>query len=377
MLVGLLATFTIALRDGAFPVDRADSTADWMAASAFAHGLDPYGDLRSLSETLSTPYWERYQGIDRVERIPRTPGALIVLYPLAWITPEQARALMLFAGVVATAATFMILWKAEALAPIVVYLGAALAMVSGPARWSQLFVTQSAIVMLCVAVVLVTTKKGDFARTGFALAIAGSLKVFPLVLIVLLLTRKRYRAVVSTVGSLAVLNLTPLLLPHVSLSAMVDAFTVTTQAWIDITPGLPGLIARSTPLGFPILLLIAVLLVVPAVIVVFVKRTSYAAGGAVLLAAALLALPLSWPHYLLSLVPAYVLFTGEDTGTTPLRIVFGVGALFLLPMIPILSHTVGLMAIFAGVIGTAIVTGQSQSTRELHAMIDNTEMAIR
>jgi len=373
LVVAAMGAFSLLVHDGAFPAERADSTADWLAASALAAGLDPHADLRQLAQTLDVEYWEGYVGRDRAVRIPRTPGALVVLYPLSWMTPEQARQLMLLGGLMATAATFLLLWRAEALAWVVVLLGTALAMVSGPARWSQLFVTQSAIVMLCVAAVLVTARRGDFARTGFALAIAGSLKVFPLVLLVLLVARRRYRALAFTFGSLAVLNMTPLLLPHVSMAAMLDAFTLTTQSWIDITPGLPGLLAQRMTLGLPVILLIGAVLLTPAVVLVLRQSLTYAVGAGVLLAAALLALPLSWPHYLLSLVPAFVLMTREAPAKS-LAVVLGVGVLLLTPMTPIIVHTLGLLVILVGTTISAIIAGQSQSREGGPATIDHAEM---
>lgn len=361
VLVTALGWLTLGGQDGAFPVERADSTADWLAASAFAAGLDPHADLRELANSFDVRYWEEYDqtSSDRVVRHPRTPGTLVLLYPLSWITAEQARVLMLVAALFATAATFMILWRARVLTPVALLVGTALAMVSGPARWSQLFVTQSAIVMLCVAVVLIGTMRGDVGRTGSALAIAGTLKLFPLVLVVLLVARRRYRTLALAIGLFAALNLIPILLPHVSMASMVDAFALTADSWTDITPGLPGLIARWTTVDLPMLLLVAGIVLLPVLYLVFRDKLTYGAASLTLLAAALVVMPLSWPHYLLSLIPPFVLTSRE----VRLRSVFGVvlafGAILLVPMTPVAIHTLGLSVIVIGVTVSGIFVGQS------------------
>ncbi len=360
---------------GVGPVDRVDSTADWLVVSALAGGLDPYTDLRDLAQTFEIPFWEGIGATDRVVKHPRTPGALLVLYPLSWLSAEQARVVILVVGWVATVATFALLWKAAAVPPMVIFLGAAFALVSGPARWSSLFVTHSPIVMFCVAAVLIGNLKRDSVRGGVAVAIAASLKAFPGVLVVLLAVRRRYRALAASVGLMAVMNLAPLLLPNVSFSALVEAFRSTTHAWIDITPGLPGLISRGTAVSFPMVLVIATVLVGMATTLVVTEKVGHAVGALALLSAALLAMPLSWPHYLLALIPPLVLVTREVPHKSVLG-VLGVGVLLLVPMTPIWTHTVGLAVILIGVTATALLGSQSQSRPDRGGKIDDPEMVI-
>lgn len=374
LMSALLASYVV-LDRGLGPVDRADSTADWLVVSALAESLDPYTDLRDLAQTFDAPYWEDVGETDRVVKAPRTPGALIVLYPLSWLSAEQSRVVILVVGWVATVATFAVLWKATALPPMTVLLGAAFALVSGPARWSSLFVTQSPIVMLCVAVALVGSLKRDSLRGGVAVAIAASLKAFPAVLVVLLAVRRRYRALAASVGLMALMNLAPLLLPNMSFSALVDAFRATTHAWIDITPGLPGLISRGTAVSFPMVLVIAAVLVGMATTLVVTKKVGHAVGALALLSAALLAMPLSWPHYLLALIPPLVLVTCEVPHKSVLG-VLGVGVLLLAPMTPIWTHTLGLAVILIGITATALLGLQTQSRPDRHGKIGDPEMVI-
>ena len=350
LLVVAFGYFSIFVTNGAGSAAIADSTADWLVASAFVEGVDPYAHLHELSEHFGVAYLDS-DADERVSNAPRTPGALVLLAPLALLGgPEQARAAMLVIGVGAVAATFLLIGRAVPISTIALVIGLAAALVSGPARWSFLFVTQSPIVMCLVAVVVLTAMQGDRYTIGLALAVAGTLKVFPLVLVVSLIVMRRWRAVTATAVGLGVLNLIPLLMPNVSLAPMVSAMTDTAEAWIDLTIGIPGLVAQwSTSSNLLTVSLVAVATIGFASVPVVRRNVTMQLGALGLLSASLLVLPISWPHYVLTLIPVWMLIDQDASLRRPVVVLLILGGVMLVPLTPIALHTAGLVLIVIAV----------------------------
>lgn len=82
-------------------------------------------------------------------------------------------------------------------------------------------------------------------------------------------------------------------------------------------------------------------------------------GALGLMAGSLLALPVSWPHYLLAIVPVFVLGARElsPRSVTSTTVLFG--ALLLVPLTPVVLHTVGLLFIWTSIAIRAFVSRQS------------------
>lgn len=362
LLVVGFGYFSIFATNGAGSAAIADSTADWLVASAFVEGLDPYAHLHELSAHYEVAYLDS-DADERVSNAPRTPGALVLLAPLVLLGgPEQARAAMLAIGVGAVAATFLLIGKAVPVSTVALVIGVAAAMVSGPARWSFLFVTQSPIVMFLVAVVVLTAMQGDRYTTGLALAVAGTLKVFPLLLVICLIVMRRWRAVTATAVGLGVLNSIPLLMPNVSLVPMVSAMTDTAGAWIDLTIGIPGLLSQwSTSPNFLTVTLIAVVAIGIASVPVVRREVTVQLGALGLLSASLLVLPISWPHYILTLIPVWMLFDQNLSLRRPVVVLLTLGAVMLVPLTPIALHTAGLILMLVAVATQGVFGRQSLS----------------
>jgi alpha-1,2-mannosyltransferase len=204
--------------------------------------------------------------------------------------------------------------------------------------------------MFLVAVVVLTAMQGDRYTTGLALAIAGTLKVFPLVLVICLLVMRRWRAVTATAVGLGVLNLIPLLMPNVSLAPMVSAMTDTAEAWIDLTIGIPGLVAQwSTSSNLLTVSLVAVATIGFASVPVVRRNVTMQLGALGLLSASLLVLPISWPHYVLTLIPVWMLIDQDASLRRPVVVLLILGGVMLVPLTPIALHTAGLVLIVIAV----------------------------
>ena len=162
------------------PSSTADATADWLVVSALADGIDPHSNLRDLAGHYQVEFWASDEAVDRVLKHPRTPGALILLYPLSWLSADRAYAVMLLVGLASIAVGMIALSRSFSFSWIAIGLGIAYATLSGPARWSHLFGSQGPVLFLCLALFLVFTREEDNPWAGVWLGIAGTLKLFPL-----------------------------------------------------------------------------------------------------------------------------------------------------------------------------------------------------
>lgn len=359
-LVGVVLVLTAALGWlGAFAIPRsadptttADAIADWLVASAFADGIDPHSNLRELADHYQVEFWDTDQGVDRVLKSPRTPGALILLYPLSWVPADQAVTAMLLVGLLSIAIAMIALAKTFELPWITICLGIAYATVSGPARWSHLFGTQEPFLLLCVAVFLVLVARADNPWSGIWIGVAGSLKVFPLVLLAVLIGRRRTKGLVAALATLGVLNLTPLLLPHVSLNSTVEAITSTASNWFDLEAnvGLAGSLGRVLPIDSSTALWVGALLVAGAWFLVLRRPGPLGVSSGFLVCMGILALPFAWPHYLFVALPPVIIALHEEW-LSRLQVGLAMGAIAMtVPLRLIALHTAGLvvMAVLLG-----------------------------
>ena len=173
--------------------ERSDAVADWLVVNALKDGLDPHADIRPLLEHYNVVLWGNGEDNDRILKSPRTPGALVLLYPLTATSPEGAHIAMQWVGVIAIAIGMFVLANHFSFTWLAVFLGLAFSLLLGPARWSVLLGTQSPILFLCIALFLVLVDQGDKPLAGLWLAVAGTLKLFPLILFALLIYASRQK----------------------------------------------------------------------------------------------------------------------------------------------------------------------------------------
>jgi hypothetical protein len=362
-LLGWLGAF--AVPRSVDPSTRADATADWLVASAFADGIDPHSNLRELADHYQVAYWDSDGPVNRVVKSPRTPGALVLLYPLSMVNADQAVTVMVVVGLLSIAVAMIALGKTFALPWVAICLGVAYATVSGPARWSHLFGTQEPLLLLCVAMFLVLMTRDDNVWAGVWLGLAGTLKLFPLVLLAVLIARRRTKGLVGAAVALCVLNLTPLLLPHVSVASTVDAITSTASNWFDLDTniGLAATVGRVLPIQSSAAAWIGAGMVGAVWFLGLRRPGPLGASSGVLMCVGILALPFAWPHYILAALPTVLVAFHERILTRWQYIWALVAVVMTIPLRTIALQTAGL-ALMAALLAYALWDRQSRGSEK-------------
>jgi hypothetical protein len=191
---------------------------------------------------------------------------------------------------------------------------------------------------------LVLVRGGDNYGSGVVLAVIGTLKLFPFILLGLLVARRYWRALVSAVVISALLNLPLLLLSHVNVRSTLLALTSTAESWfgeqgniglvatIERTFGIVGLPATAIGVG----------LIGIALTLVFLRSEPTGAAVTVLLCTGIIALPVAWPHYVLAAVPAVILGSRDAEGSRTHKLAILVSILVTIPFAPTSLQTLGL-----------------------------------
>lgn len=345
------------------PASTADATADWLVVTALADGMDPHTNLRDLAERYDVAFWASDEPDDRILKHPRTPGALVLLYPLSWVTSDQAYTVMLVVGFLSIAIAMIVLSSTFNLPWVTLLLGIAYATLSGPARWSHLFGSQGPILLLCVAMFLVFVTKRDNPWAGVWLGIAGTLKIFPLVLLGVLIAHRRTRGITAAAVTLVVLNLVPLLLPNVTLPSTIEALSTTVSGWFDADAniGLVATLGRVLTIQPLPALLIGVWMVVAGWWFLLRRAEPMGASSAFLICIGIIALPLAWPHYILAAVPPVMLALHERILSRWQLIGALVAIVLTIPFRSVALHTGGL-ALMAALMAYVLWNRQTHSS---------------
>ena len=325
-------------------VERSDAVGDWLVVNALKDGLDPHSDLRDLADHYDVVLWGGEDANDRIQKHPRTPGALVLLYPLTATSAEGAHLAMQWVGLLAIAVGMVVLGTHFSFTWVTVFVGLSFSLLLGPARWSLLLGSQSPVLFLCIALFLVLIDQGDRPLAGLWLAIAGTLKLFPLILLALLISRRAKKTAIATGVILLGLNLIPFLLPNVTLQSTWVALTSTAESWFDISAniGLAATLERTLGLGSVSPVVIGVIVIGVSSVTVLVRKGSLGVASTLLLSAGILALPLAWPHYILAVVPAVLLVLSEGSLNRVERVIVLVGAALTVPFDRVGLHTLGL-----------------------------------
>jgi Glycosyltransferase family 87 len=290
-----------------FNPDDADIKNDWIVAAALVDGANPYADLQGLSRAYAdggyrpSPVDPTFDG---PTRSPRTPGAVLLSMPLLLIPFDQlpqATNLLSLALVVPLVA--MIAWRLRA--PWVT-LAALVILPTVPMLWNLRFSNLSTLVgVLVVSAVLLTEDKDSIAG-GVMLALAITLKAYPAILIALLVSRGRKRALVSTVATLAILNIPPLMLSSVTISDALDALGSAGARFGFLLSNISVSQLVTDWFGDLAGLVVFVTAALAASIWVVARRSTYSVDAMFLMSVATAVAPISWPHYVLVLYPLAV-----------------------------------------------------------------------
>lgn len=214
----------------------ADIKYDWLSAWGALHG-NAYEDSLSLARSqgvdLEVIVPSGFEG-DAPPPNPRLPGSILLLLPLtlvpfAWVFPiwtgiSVAITLLLAMQVVRARGRR----TTSALAISAVVLAAA------PSFINLRYAGQAAIVAALALTSWCWSTAGSETRGGVLLGLAAVLKVFPLVLIIPLLVRRRFVAAVAAVSVFVALSTVGLGLPGVSLTSSLRALSSASLAWVGM-----------------------------------------------------------------------------------------------------------------------------------------------
>lgn len=322
------------LNPGYFNYDLGDADVmnDRVVASAFLNGVNPYSDLDELAERFSASRYnppEVDPEFEGTNRTPRTPGAIAISTLLVPIPLDRLlQTNNLLGAILLVPIIFLVIrgqhhpgWQ---ILSVVIFFSAAMV-------WSIRFSTITPLVALASTFAIVGIRAGDKPSSGIALAVAGTMKAFPLILLVLAAAHRRWRTFGWAVGSLAILNLIPILTPHVSFPEAIDALLRASAryGYTTVNTSITRLISDGSDPIIGFASFAVVIIFISWWIIVF--PSNVATDAAILLGVAILLAPLSWPHYALTFYPAALLFVFSPTTHFGTRIVAAASFLLAFP----------------------------------------------
>ncbi len=291
----------LALAVGLDPPDT-DIKYDWLSARGGLRS-DAYADVRDLAAEAGYPIVVNAP-TGRPISHPRTPGAILLAVPLLLFDFDFLYSVATFITIVSVVA---ILWPVLATTDrINRMLLAVMAAICAPTFVTLRFSSQAALVAALTLFAWPLMNKGKGLVGGGVLALAGTLKIFPLILVVPLLLRRRYWAVGATVMAVFILNLAGLALPGVSLSGAIEALTQASVTWVDL-PTNGSLVTVVMGLGMSpgtAQAFVGVVLILFLALAVKLRKEQALADPLPWVTAALLLIPLSWASYDLVIMPA-------------------------------------------------------------------------
>lgn len=314
LLLGVFVAYLVVVSSGSSRQLR-DIEADWVVVQAVRHDLDPFTDVGRLAETLGESI--NRPGLSELDDgpwiHPRTPGALLVLYPLGLVRMETSTILLLaFSGAALIWLALVAVPRLSGLAVEKVLLWTVLLLASAPVFSAFEFGTQSIVISALVALTWLRARKGDGWVVGIALGVASVLKVWPLLLVVPLAAKRRWSMVASTLGTTAILMLAGFLVTDTNLKTTLVALQAASERWIGFSHnGSLGAIAFRVGVE-PIVLLVP-LAVAGSCLSWAAARRSLDLGLAFGIVVGLLVVPLSWEHYNVSLLLVSAWFLGTQT----------------------------------------------------------------
>jgi hypothetical protein len=302
--VSIAAAVVAALITMALGVDPGDADIkyDWLSARA-AIDSNAYTDIITLGENEGVDLIVNFPvGAERPFPHPRTPGAILLSLPLLLFDFSQ-----LFALSVATTvglACFLGLVLTERFPAKQRLLTLLLLAASAPLLTTLRFAGQAMIVAFLVVLGWALYRRGHDKAGTILIAIAGVLKIFPLVLVLPMLLARRFRAAGALVAWAFGLTLVGLMLPGVSIGDAINAMSQSGEVWFSLPPnGSVAAVISALGLDMWTSVAIASMLGIGLLILAVAGwRQRALADPLPWLLVALLTLPVSWVSYDLVLV---------------------------------------------------------------------------
>lgn len=313
--VAVGAIFGLAVLIAGFDPPDSDVKYDWLAARAALDG-DAYAPVLELAEAEGVRIAVNVApGTGPSVPHPRTPAALLMMLPLG-LVPFGGVAALWIAGSVAllTAMIWVLMYLSEGVSVWAKLVVASALAVGAPTVVSLRFTGQTMLVAWLVVAAWVSTGRSE-VLTGGAIAIAGSLKVFPFALVVPLWMSGRRKAAIWAVVGAVTLNSLGLLLPGVTLGGAWATLSEASASFAAL-PGNASIVGLVTRLGGTLVVaqLASWVIVGGVVLAVWARLGRYPTTPLFWILLALLLLPLSWTSYDVVLIPAVVVLLFSGTG---------------------------------------------------------------
>ncbi len=289
----------------------ADSTADWLVTrAAYDDGASPYDDIVRLADRYHTTYLAVvHPDVSSEETVLnvhfRTPGALLLQTGMILMSPRSLWFVM--GTLTGTIAGFLLVAarRLGKLNPRSIRIALIGLFFSNALVWALIWGAQSGIVAGLVALGWMLIRKRDSASGGFMLALAALLKLFPLLLVVVLVKHRRIKAAASMLIGFIVANALGMSIFSLNPSQITSAASIATSTWLDSATG-NGSIAQflhSLGSSTPVATIGSGAVAVGVVLLAGGASKSLDQSMGFILIVGLLGVPLSWSHYDLVLIP--------------------------------------------------------------------------
>ena len=294
-----------------------DLTLDWLVVNAVVDGENPYQAIESLAQRYDVKLGDfGASELGDVVRIhPRPPGAMLLLLPLLLLSPDSLHAFSLIFNTVAAVVFLLAIAAATSIRADWFLLTAPLLILSHPAISAFEFGSQSFIVAVLVTIAIGLLGRGSSLYGGVALGLAITLKLWPALLVVLLLRRGHRRDVVAALATSGGLALLASVLFRLSPPQVWDGLTSAGSTWVGYS-GNGSLAGRFALMGVPVQGAIALssLLLIAVLPWLWGRRVDLDVALWGTVAIALLASPLSWDHYNVVLIPIAIVLARRSHG---------------------------------------------------------------
>lgn len=328
VLVGALWAPTLDGPPGYAAHEAADSTADWLVTRTALDGGDPYADIASIAESQEPTYVVfRVPSMGPGDFVhPRPPGALLLQVPLTLLSTPALHVLMAMTVTGALAGLIILSRHIAGLPVWTVYAGILIGVLARPVALAVAFGVQSGIIALLVVAGWWWTREKDGWRGGVAIGLAATLKLFPALLVLVLLRFRRFKAATALLVTLAVLNLAGMAVFGIGLSEVKQGLDEAVVTWLpfdanaSIGAALDWLGVQAGTAGT-----LSWVIAGAAAVVFLIRPPRFDWAFAVVLVLALLGSPLSWEHYDLALIP-FVALAWRDARTGLPRVAIGIWA---------------------------------------------------
>ncbi len=277
-----------------------DATADWILVKAVSTELSPFEDVRSLGEKLDVPYRTLLQSAETETVVAyRTPGGLVLLYPLILFDWSDAHLLVGLVGLACF--LWMLLVQVPRFCQVPIQrLLMPLALASASAAFIET-TYWGAVSALVAVLTIATVLRAGLESSGVPLAVATILKLYPGLLFVPMLV-KRHRSLLVGVVTMVGVTAVGAVVFDLSLGDTTRLMIEGSSVWLT-SGGNVSIGAMVTgPTGpvwmFPWIVLVGIVLVA-----LYARRHPLPQAMVLAIPIAVLVNPISWASYDVVLIP--------------------------------------------------------------------------